>query len=104
MSSTFPNGRAQLLLPSYGRILARIQKLRTEANQNRAKLVLESLLAARRPLKLHEIQGILSIRLAQRNIDLENRRCVLHLKELCGPIIEITSDGTVDFVHSSAKK
>ena len=78
--------------------------MRSQANRHRAKLILESMVSARRPLKLHEIQGILSIRLDHRNIDFENRRCLLHLKELCGPIIEITADGTVDFVHSSAKK
>ena len=78
--------------------------MRSQPNKSRAKLVLESVVSTRRPLKLHEIQGILSIRLDYRNIDFENRRCVLHLKELCGPIIEITADGTVEFVHSSAKK
>lgn len=61
-------------------------------------------MAARRPLKLHEIQGILSIRLDDKSIDIENRRYLHHLKELCGPIIEVTDDETVELVHATARK
>jgi hypothetical protein len=78
--------------------------MRSMRNQQRAKLVLEMVVAARRPLKLHEIQGILSIRLDDKSIDIENRRYLHHLKELCGPIIEVTDDGTVELVHTTAKK
>lgn len=60
--------------------------------------------SARRPLKIHELQGILSIRLEDQSIDIENRRYLHHFKELCGPIIEVTEDGSVELVHATAKK
>jgi hypothetical protein len=65
---------------------------------------LETLVSARRPLKVYEVQAILSIRLSDKSIDLESRRYLHHLKDLCGPIIDVAADGTVDLVHSTAKK
>lgn len=65
---------------------------------------MEALVSARRPLKVHEVQAILSIRLNDKSIDLESRRYLHHLKDLCGPIIDVAADGTVDLVHSTAKK
>ena len=65
---------------------------------------MEALVSARRPLKVHEVQAILSIRLNDKSIDLESRRYLHHLKDLCGPIIDVAADGTVELVHSTAKK
>jgi hypothetical protein len=89
---------------SYERILTRLRTMKSPKNQHRAKLVLEAVVSARSPLKLHEVQAILSVRLDDKSIDLENRRYVDHLKVLCGPIVEVAPDDTVDLVHSTAKK
>lgn len=89
---------------SYGRIVTRIQTQSSAANLARAKLVLGCLMAARRPMKLHEIQGILSIRPEDKSINLEKRKYVHHLKELCGSIVEVGADETVDLVHTTARK
>ena len=58
---------------------------------------------AKRSLWLHEIQGALSIRLDDKSIDLENRKIRKHLKEICGPIVEVHEDGGVELIHHTAK-
>ena len=82
----------------------RIQKLNSPRNQTRAKQVLELLARAKRKLQLHEIQGALSIRTEDRSIEFQKRKYLNHFKDLCGPIIEVDDDATVDFVHITAKK
>lgn len=59
--------------------------------------------AAKRTLWLHEIQGALSIRLDNMSIDLEGRKIRKHLKEICGPIVEVHKDGSVELIHHTAK-
>ena len=58
---------------------------------------------ARRPLKVHEIQGALSISLQDSSIDFAGRRPMISFGEMCGPIVEVHTDDTVSLVHPTAK-
>jgi hypothetical protein len=88
----------------YGRILARIERREAEAGRSRARQLLEILSCARRTLSVHEIQGMLSVRTDKKSIDFNNRRYLEHFKELCGPLVDVHSDETLELVHATAKK
>ncbi|KAI9869154.1 MAG: hypothetical protein M1813_002978 [Trichoglossum hirsutum] len=96
------------ILPSgiteaYGRILIRLKKIKNPKSQQRSKLILGMITAAKRPLLIHEIQGAMSIRLEDRSIEFENRRLRTHIKELCGPLVDVDSSGAVVLVHPTAR-
>ncbi len=61
------------------------------------------LASARRPLKWHEIQGAVSIDLDKEDIDWNRRKLREDSKELCGALVEIKADGTVELVHHTAR-
>ena len=89
----------------YTRILQRLQR----KNQNtrrwqRTKFGLDVLAVAMRPLTIHEIQGAFSIRLEDGSIDFENRKSLTPLDELLGPIVEVHLDGSINFIHPTARK
>lgn len=67
-------------------------------------MVLSWLALAKRPVKFHEIQAMKSINIKQRNIDIERRGFQVGLKDLCGSLIDVGTDGVVDFVHLTAKR
>lgn len=43
------------------------------------------------------------MRVDDKSIDFENRRLRKHLKEICGPIVEVHEDGSVELIHHTAK-
>ena len=89
----------------YARILERMQKKnQSKRRWDRAKVGLDILTVATRSLKVHEIQGALSIHLEDRSVDFENRRSVIPLEELLGPLVEVHLDDSVDFIHPTAKE
>jgi len=47
---------------------------------------------------------MLSVRTDKKNIDFNNRRYLEHFKELCGPLVDVHSDDTLELVHATAKK
>ena len=71
---------------------------------DRTKLGLDALTMALRPLKVHELQGLLSIRREDRSIKFEERRTVIPIEELLGPMVEVQSDDTVSFIHPTARE
>ena len=80
------------------------KKTQSDKRWERAKLGLDMLLTATRPLKTHEIQGILAIRLADSSLDFEKRRSVRPVAELLGPIVEVHKDESIHMIHPSAKE
>jgi hypothetical protein len=66
-------------------------------------MLLSWLTVAKRPLKLHEIQALKSIDVDARVVDLERRSFRVHPKDLCESLLEVRDDGTVEFVHLTAK-
>ncbi|KAF2088965.1 hypothetical protein K490DRAFT_37933 [Saccharata proteae CBS 121410] len=51
-----------------------------------------------------EANGAVSIDLDEGAIDYEGRHIRVHSKDLCGSLVEVFSDETVSFVHSSARR
>lgn len=66
--------------------------------------ILELVIVARYPLKTHEIQGALSIRLEDMSVNFEGRRLHISFTELCGPILEVHTDDSVSLVHPTARQ
>lgn len=89
---------------SYGRIMVHLRKGRSEKNQRKTSRILEIIITARRPLKVHEVQGVLSIRLEDSSIDFAKRRSLTPLGDICGPIVETHADDTISLVHPTAKQ
>ena len=70
----------------------------------RARLGLYLLALAKRPIMPHEIQGAMSICLESKSVKFQERRCVTPLAELLGPMVEIHTDGSIDFIHPTARE
>ena len=70
----------------------------------RAKLALDLIVTATRSVKVHDLQGALSIRIEDRSIEYGQRRSVKPLDELLGPMVEIHPDDKVALVHPTAKE
>lgn len=66
-------------------------------------MLLRWLICAKRPLKWHEIQGARCINLDKQTIDWDRRQFRVDSKELCGALVEVRPDGTVELVHLTAK-
>jgi hypothetical protein len=66
-------------------------------------MLLSWLTFTKRPLKMREIQALKSIKVEQRDVDVERRRFRDDLKDLCESLIEVREDQTVDFVHVTVK-
>jgi hypothetical protein len=88
----------------YGRILSHVKKRDTEFGRTRAKLVLEILSCSKRKLYVHELQGMISMDTTNRKMGFIKRRYRLHFKEICGPLVELNPDGTIDLVHQTVKR
>ena len=91
---------------SYGRILRRMNMkyVTKKKSWERAKLGLYLLALAKRSIMPYEIQGAMSICLETKSIKFQERRSVTPLAELLGPMVEIHADGSVDFIHPTARK
>jgi hypothetical protein len=61
------------------------------------------LVCAKRPLKWHEIQSLKSINLDQQLVDFARHKFSVSGKDLCGSLIELREDGTLELIHTSAK-
>lgn len=73
-------------------------KMRTSALQ-----LLGWLVCAKRPLKWHEIQSLKSINLSEQYVDFARQKFAVSGKDLCGSLVELREDGTLELIHVSAK-
>ena len=80
------------------------KKNQTTRKWQRAKFGLDVLIMATRPLRINELQGAFSICVEDGSIDFENRKSVTPLDELLGPIVDIHLDGSINFIHPTAKE
>jgi hypothetical protein len=62
------------------------------------------IVCAKRPLKWHEIQVAVAIRQEDSSVAYENRRLRDDAKELCGSLVDVHACGSVELVHSTARK
>jgi hypothetical protein len=91
------------MIPSFGRILQRINERLSPDKRELAGRVLGWVLCGTRPLRLKELEQALAIREGERCTN-KQRRLLIRLDELCGPILEIGGGGKVNFVHFTAKE
>jgi hypothetical protein len=68
-----------------------------------AQKLLGWMVCARRPLKWHEIQGAVSIDPVEQTIDFDGRKLRIHIRDLCGSLIQVLPGDRVELVHSTAK-
>ena len=68
-----------------------------------AKKVLRLMTCARRPLKWHEIQGAVSISTKDLSVDFVERKLRIHIRDICGPLINQLAGDRLELVHNSAK-
>lgn len=67
-----------------------------------AESLLGWLICAKRPLKWHEIQGAISIDTANKVVDFDDRQLRVDSKDLCGALVEVHPDESVELVHHTA--
>lgn len=95
----FPRGLEQ----AYARIVDNIFKDPENPDYDDAERILGWLICAKRPLKWHEIQGAISIDSRNQSVDFENRQLRVDSKDLCGSLVEVHRDETIELVHQTAK-
>jgi len=66
--------------------------------------ILSWIVIANRDLGWHEIQGAMSLDLANRVVDFNGRSLSIDSKDLCGSLVEIRPGNIVTLVHSSVKQ
>lgn len=88
---------------SYARIVDSIFNNPENPDYEDAERLLGWLICAKRPLKWHEIQGAISIDSSDQSVDFENRQLRVDSKDLCGSLVEIHLDETIELVHLTAE-
>ncbi|SCV33624.1 uncharacterized protein FFB14_04610 [Fusarium fujikuroi] len=88
---------------AYERIMDRIIRQAPRQMKTGALKLLEWLVCAKRPLKWHEIQCLKSINLDKECVDFARHKFTVSGKDLCGSLVELRADGTLELIHVSAK-
>ncbi|KAK8879908.1 zinc finger protein [Apiospora arundinis] len=91
------------LKQAYARITSRIFDNAPLSAQESSLFILRWLVSAKRPIKWHEIQAAKAINVDAQSVELKRRGFRKDTRDLCGPLVEIREDGTVELVHSTAK-
>ncbi|KAK8015049.1 hypothetical protein PG990_008345 [Apiospora arundinis] len=91
------------LRQAYSRITRRIFDDASSLAQESSMFILRWLVTAKRPIRWHEIQAAKAINIEKQKVDLERRKFQKGTKDLCGPLVEIREDGTVELVHLTAR-
>ncbi|GES57152.1 Zinc finger, C2H2-type/integrase, DNA-binding protein [Aspergillus terreus] len=97
--NVFPKGIDE----AYQRIMKRMEQQSSAVAMKDTLMLLGWLVCAKRPLKWHEIQGLKSINLDTQSVDFGREGFVVAPKDLCGSLVEVRSDGTLEFVHLTTK-
>ncbi|KAL7933255.1 hypothetical protein V8C35DRAFT_305329 [Trichoderma chlorosporum] len=97
--NVFPKG----INDAYHRILDRISQETSPAAMEDTLMLLGWLVCAKRPLNWCDIQGMKSISLDEQLVDFERYGFGKNIKDICASLVETKSDGTIQFVHSTAK-
>lgn len=62
------------------------------------------MVCAKRSMKWREIQCAIALNLDEQDVDWERKRFAVDHKELCGSLVELHKDGTINLVHHTAKR
>ncbi|KAN0113190.1 NACHT domain containing protein [Hyaloscypha variabilis] len=93
----FPSG----LDEAYHRTIDRIQTNSGENEQRVARRILSLMLCSRRPFRWREVQAAISINTVDRVVD-STRRLPMHIRDICGSLIEVLPGDRIEFVHVTA--
>ncbi|KAF4946503.1 hypothetical protein FGADI_11141 [Fusarium gaditjirri] len=88
----------------YERIMDRIIHQAPRQMRAGAMQLLGWLVCAKRPLKWHEIQCLKSINLGEQMVDFARQKFSVSGKDLCGSLVELREDGTLELIHVSVKR
>lgn len=88
---------------SYDRNVRRVYNNPNISEVAEAKRLLSWVVCAKRPLKWPEVQGAISIDLEKEIVDIGQHKLRVGPKELCGSLVTVYEDGTIELVHSTAK-
>lgn len=91
----------------YARIVDRILNQNTLTRKSDAQRLLQWLVCTKRPLKWYEFQATTCVDM--NGEDYDPKRFSLRMwrespKDLCGSLIEHHKDGTINFVHPTARE
>ncbi len=84
--------------------MSRIKRDASIAEWEMAEKLLGWMVCARRPLKWHEIQGAVSIDPEEQTVNFDDRKLRIHIRDVCGSLIQVLPGDRVELVHSTAKK
>lgn len=90
-------------MTSYDRIMERLFEKASSKEREASRFIFRWLCYAKRPLRWHEIQAAQAINLDSQCVEWERRRFRVEPKDLCGSLVALSRDGTVDFVHSTTR-
>ena len=95
-------------LTSYGRIFQHLNKYLGAQKQAMSREILGLIGFSKRPLKTNDIQGALSVNTSNHTLDYK-ARCLMPdatsaIRELCSVIVEVRSDQSVGFIHTTARQ
>ncbi|CAH0027137.1 unnamed protein product [Clonostachys rhizophaga] len=88
-----------------GSIEAKLKGLEGGNSQwEKAKILLGWLVCAKRPLKWHEIQSILSFDTVKEVVDFDNRMLRHNVRKYLGSLVHVLEGGHIRLIHSTARR
>jgi hypothetical protein len=96
----FPKGLEQ----AYQRILNRIKENSSEEEWKIAHKILGWMVCATRPLKWYEVQAAVSTDVEEQTVDFDERMLRVHIRDLCGSLVQIAAGDRVGLVHHTARQ
>ncbi|KAL7942558.1 hypothetical protein V8C42DRAFT_331337 [Trichoderma barbatum] len=100
-----PKELSQIYEKLLGIVKAKLLELSEgEAHWNMAKLLLGWLVCAKRPLKWHEMQSILSYVPTEQKVDFDNKMLRQDSNKYLGSLVHVLEGGHIRIVHSTARR
>ncbi|OJJ43210.1 hypothetical protein ASPZODRAFT_103600 [Penicilliopsis zonata CBS 506.65] len=97
--TNFPNGLGE----AYERIMSRMERDSSDDELKMARKLLGWMVCACRPMKWTEIQAVLSIYMDNEQIDFDSLKLRVHIRDICGSLVQVLPGERVELVHSTAK-
>lgn len=83
--------------------MTRIDSDPSEAVKSEALVLLGWMVCAKRSLRWNEAQIMKSIDLDSQTVNFDGKRWRVEPKDLCQSLVELGSDGSLEFVHVTAR-
>lgn len=96
----------ELINYRYNRILNRIKVHQSPIPRKwqRTRRLLAWIVAAKRSLKLYELQAIISMDLEESTMKYEDNMLRGHITEDCGALVQMVGDRRVELIHHTARQ